>query len=112
MVMAGIGLIILGGTMCAVSGITFRPDPESEIYEKTVQDKGELTGFTYMIGAAFLQLGMLSVIFVIGLILVNELFPTRLRVTAGIMVILLCNLFFWVFILSGPVRMLNTLGGW
>ena len=57
-----------------------------------------------MIGTVFIQLGLVLVIFVIGLILVNEIFPVGLKIAAGIMVIILCHLFFWVFVLSGPMR--------
>lgn len=122
-IIVGIALIILGGTICAVSGITFRPDPTSDYgdddydddyeggsYNEQMQDKEEVTTFTYMIGVTFLQIGLLIVILVVGMIVVNDNFPTGLRITAGIMTLLLCNLLAAVFILAGPARLLN-LGG-
>ena len=106
--------MVLGGTLCAISGITFRPDGDmdEEKYWKEEQDKDELTGFIYMLGTTMLQVGMLMFLMVIGLIVMNDMYPTGLRITAGIVVIILCQFFFLIFILSGPARLLNTIGGW
>jgi len=64
------------------------------------------------LGTTMLQVGMLKFLMVIGLIVMNDMYPTGLRITAGIVVIILCQFFFLIFILSGPARLLNTIGGW
>ena len=126
LIITGIALIVLGGTICAVSGITFRPNQTTDYgddddyyydddygdddYNEQMQEKEEVTTFTYMIGATSLQIGLLLVVVVVGTIVANDNFPTGLRITAGIMTLLLCNLLAAVFILAGPARLLS-LGG-
>ncbi len=111
MTVLGIGLIVLGGFVCAVSGITFRSDTDDNKYDEKTEDKNQITGFIYMIGTTFLLLGFVLFVFMIGMMVINEDYPMGLRIAAGIVAILLCQLLFYVFIAAGPLRMLNITGG-
>ncbi len=118
LVVFGIMSIIVGASICSLSGIVFRPEAPSgadyddiEEYNDDVDTRNQVSSFIYMMGSTILMIGLLLVIFKVGLIVVSSTFPTGLRIAAGILLVVLIPFFLTIFIMAGPARLLTNIDG-
>ena len=79
--------------------------------DNKIEEKNQKASFIFMIGATFLLIGLLLFILMFGLVVVSSTFPLGLRVTAGILLVMLIPFFLTIFIMSGPARLLVNMGG-
>ena len=120
LVILGVLSIVMGASLCALSGMIFRPErltgeytiEDVEDYNDDVESRNQIRSFIHMLGSTGVLMGLLLIMMYLGLIVVSSNYPTGVRITAGILLAILIPVFAFIFLLAGPFRLLaNSEGG-